>query len=131
MKQLRAYLTAMLLTATLAFVPATSAAQSHMKVDLTGTWSFSVTTDAGTGAPTVTLKQQGDSLAGHYSSPTLGENELKGLVKDRTFTFAFRTEVQGTALEVTYTGMVGANDALKGTVDLGAVGSGTFTAKRQ
>ena len=94
-------------------------------------WRFSVTTDAGTGTPTVTLKQSGDTLTGHYSSQVLGEADLKGTTTERKFTFTFRTEVQGTPLVVTYTGTIDSNDAIKGTLDLGGMGSGSFTGKRQ
>jgi len=34
------------------------------KVDLTGKWLFNVQTDAGSGTPTVTLKQDGEKLTG-------------------------------------------------------------------
>jgi hypothetical protein len=115
-------------------VPQSAFAQEkppEKKIDLTGKWLFSVTTDAGTGTPTVTLKQVGDTLTGHYSSQTLGEADLKGTVKDGKLTFTFRTEVQGTALTVNYAGTVESNDALKGTVDISGLGTGTFTAKRQ
>jgi hypothetical protein len=131
MPHARTYLTAVLMaTMMIAFVPSTSPAQDK-KVDLTGKWAFTVTTDAGTGTPTVTLKQQGDSLTGHYSSQLLGEADLKGTVTNQKFTFTIRADVQGTALAVVYTGTVESNDSLKGTVDLGGMGSGTFTAKRQ
>src|SRR3954469_2496571 len=82
----------------LAIVPAAARAQSEAKADVTGKWLFNVTTDAGTGTPTVTFKQQGDSLTGHYSSQTLGEADLKGTVKDGKINFAFRVEVQGNSL---------------------------------
>ncbi len=101
------------------------------KVDLTGKWAFAVTTGAGTGTPTVTLKQTGDSLTGHYSSQALGEAELKGTVKDGKIRFSFNTEVQGMALVVNYSGTVESKDALKGDVDIGGQATGTFTAKRQ
>jgi hypothetical protein len=107
------------------------AAQGTPAVDVTGKWAFTVTTSAGTGTPTVTLKQQGDSLTGHYSSQALGEADLAGTVKDRKITFKFVAEVQGTSLAITYTGTVEAADAFKGTVDIGAQASGTFTAKKQ
>jgi hypothetical protein len=113
----------------IALLPSTIVAQDK-SVDLTGKWLFTVTTDAGTGTPTVTLAQKGDSLTGHYSSQVLGESELKGSVKDQKFTFTFRTDVQGTTLVVTYSGTVESKEALKGTVDLGGMGNGTFTAKR-
>jgi hypothetical protein len=106
-------------------------AQADAKIDVTGKWLFSVTTDAGTGTPTVTLKQQGDSLSGHYSSQALGEADLKGTVKERKISFNFRVEIQGTALTVTYVGTVESKDAMKGTIDIGGAATGTFTAKRQ
>jgi len=101
------------------------------KIDLTGKWAFSVTTDGGTGTPTVTLKQDGDKLTGHYSSAVLGEADLTGTVTGKDIKFSFKADAQGTALEVTYTGTVEDKDSLKGTVDLGGLGQGTFTAKRQ
>ena len=101
------------------------------KIDLTGKWTFSVTTDAGTGTPAVTLKQVADTLTGHYSSQVFGEIDFKGTVKDGKLNFSFSADVQGTALKVTYSGTVESNDALKGNVDLGGMGTGTFTAKRQ
>jgi hypothetical protein len=114
-----------------AAMPSTLAAQQDSTVDVTGKWLFTVTTDAGTGTPTVTLKQHGDSLTGHYSSQLLGEADLKGTIKNRKFSFSFRTEVQGTAIAVTYSGAVETKDSLKGSVDLGGAATGTFTAKRQ
>lgn len=112
-----------------ASLPSTSAAQSS-PVDLTGKWLFTVNTDGGTGTPTVTLTQKGDSLTGHYSSQLLGEADLKGTVKDGKFSFSLQGNVQGTAVTVTYTGTIESKDALKGSVDLGGMASGTFTAKR-
>ena len=130
MFRLRAVLSATLLASAIVLGPATLWAQADTKIDVTGKWVFSVTTDAGTGTPAVTLKQQGDSLTGHYSSQALGEADLKGTVKDRKITFTFRIELQGTPLVVTYAGTVESNDAMKGTVDIGGAATGTFTAKR-
>ena len=108
-----------------------SIAAQGAKVDITGKWAFTVQTDAGTGTPTVTLKQEGEKLTGHYSSQTLGEADLTGSVKADKFEFTFTADLQGTKLEVKYSGTVESKDALKGTLDLGGFGSGTFTAKRQ
>ena len=47
------------------------------KNDITGTWVFEVQTDAGTGTPTVTFKQDGEKLTGHYTG-TFGEADLTG-----------------------------------------------------
>ena len=113
-------------------LPRSASAQAEKKIDLSGRWLFSVTTDAGTGTPTVTLKQSGDTLSGHYSSQAFGEVDFKGgSVKDKAITFTLNVEIQGTALTITYKGTIDTNDSLKGTVDLGGMGSGTFTAKRQ
>ncbi len=102
------------------------------EVDVTGTWIFDVTTeDGGGGTPTVTLKQEGDQLTGHYSSDQLGEADLAGTVKGREITFSFEADVQGFELEVTYTGTVEGDNAMSGTMSLADLGGGTFTGKRQ
>jgi hypothetical protein len=102
------------------------------KVDVTGKWQFTVQTDAGTGTPTVTLKQDGEKLTGHYSSETLGEADLTGTVKGADIKFSFNANLQGQAVPVTYAGTVDGKDSMKGTLDLaGGMATGTFTAKRQ
>ena len=68
----------------LALASFASAGQSS-KVDVTGKWLFNVQTDAGSGTPTVTLKQDGEKLTGHYSSQNFGEQELTGTVKGNDF----------------------------------------------
>jgi hypothetical protein len=100
------------------------------KVDLTGKWLFTVETSAGSGTPTITLKQDGDKLTGHYSGQ-LGESDLTGSVKGQDLVFTFTVDAQGFALTCTYTGSVESNDLLKGKVDLGGLAGGTFAAKRQ
>ena len=128
MPRFRSSLTVVAMLTAVLFAPRSLAAQ---KVDVTGKWLFSVTSGAGTGTPTVTLKQQGDSLTGHYSSQALGEADFKGTVKDGKINFSFTAEVQGTSLLVAYSGTVEGSDALKGAVDIGGQVTGTFTAKRQ
>jgi hypothetical protein len=122
--------TVLLAALAVAMVSARGSAQAA-KVDVTGKWLFSVTTDAGTGTPTVTLKQDGEKLTGHYSSATLGEADLTGTLKDKQIKFSFKADLQGNALDVTYAGTVEDKDSMKGTVDIAGLGNGTFTAKRQ
>ena len=129
MLRFRSYLALIVLGS--AIVASKAAAQAETKTDVSGKWLFSVTTDAGTGTPTVTLKQQGDSLTGHYSSQTLGEADLKGTIKDGKITFRFPVSLQGTSLTVTYSGTVDTKDSMKGSVDIGGMATGSFTAKRQ
>jgi hypothetical protein len=123
--------TRLLAIAILGVTAMSASAQAPAKIDVSGKWAFTVQTDAGTGSPTVTLTQKGDSVTGHYSSQLLGERTLKGTVKDNKITFSFGSEVQGQAFTVTYTGTVESAESMKGTVDLGGAGSGTFTAKKQ
>src|SRR5215467_16334714 len=109
----------------------TSAAHAgQAKTDVTGKWAFSVQTDAGSGTPTVTLKQDGDKLTGHYTGQ-LGDVDLAGSVKGNDFTFGFSSDLAGNKVDVTYKGTIESKDALKGSVSIAGLGEGTFTAKRQ
>jgi hypothetical protein len=114
--------------ATLAAVAA-NAGQAP-KADLTGKWMFNVETTAGSGTPSIILKQDGDKLTGHYSGQ-LGEADLTGTVKGAEFTFKFNVDAQGNNLECTYKGTAESKDALKGTVNIAGLADGTFTAKKQ
>jgi hypothetical protein len=108
-----------------------SAQAADKKIDVSGKWLFSVTSELGTGTPTVTMKQSGDSLSGHYSSATFGEVDFKGTFKDRKIVFSLNASAQGTQLTVTYSGQMDGENAMKGSVDFGGAGTGTFTARRQ
>src|SRR5881394_3113448 len=114
--------------AMLAAAPA--AAGQASKVDVTGKWAFAVETSAGSGTPTITLKQDGEKLTGHYSGQ-LGEADLTGTVKGKAITFTFTVDVQGNSIAAAYTGTVESKDAMKGTVSYAGLGDGSFTGKRQ
>jgi hypothetical protein len=112
-------------------VGASGQAQAEKAVDVTGTWAFEVAiSGGGTGTPTVTLKQDGEKLTGHYSSAVLGEHEVTGNVKGTAVTFSFEASVEGNSAKVTYSGTV-EKDTMKGTVTFGDLGEGTFTAKKR
>lgn len=97
--------------------------------DVTGTWALQIDTGAGTGSPSVTLKQEGEKLTGTYTGQ-MGERPVTGSVKGTAITFQFDAPVQGQIMTVVYSGTVD-GDALKGTVKLGPLGEGTFTGKRK
>ena len=101
------------------------------KIDVTGKWVFTVETSAGSGTPTVTLKQDGETLTGHYSSMQLGEADLTGSVKGKEITFNFMANVLDMQIPVSYTGTIESKDALKGKIVITGLGDGTFTGKRQ
>ncbi len=95
------------------------------KLDITGSWAFSVETSAGAGSPAMTFKQEGETLTGKYSGQ-LGEADLKGTVKGNKLEFSF--EAGGGV--VVYTGTI-EKDSMSGKVNLGDQASGTWTAKRK
>jgi hypothetical protein len=107
-----------------------SPAPAAKKTDLSGAWAFQVETSAGAGSPTFTFKQDGEKLSGQYKG-AFGEAPISGTVKDNKIEFAVKIEAQGQQLNLTYKGTVESDGTLKGTVDLGDVGSGTWTGKRQ
>ena len=101
------------------------------KIDVTGKWVFTVETSAGSGTPTVTLRQDGEKLTGHYSSMQLGEADLTGSVKGKEIAFTFTANVLDMQIPVSYTGTIEGKDALKGKIEITGLGDGTFTGKRQ
>lgn len=101
------------------------------KADLTGRWAFSVVYEGGSGSPTITLTQKGDSLIGRYISQAFGELDLKGTIKEKDFTFFVTTSAGGDPFTMTFEGKVEGPDLLKGAVDLGGNGTATFTGTRQ
>jgi len=52
-------------------------------------------------------------------------------VKGNKVDFVIKVEAQGQQMSITYTGTVEKDGSMKGTAQLGEVGSGTWTAKRQ
>jgi hypothetical protein len=109
-------------------VTALTAAAPRQAVDLTGTWNYAVVTENGTGTPTVTMKQAGDSLTGTYESGRMGVLAFKGAVKGKEFTFAVTT---GGGTVLTFKGLIVDNDHVEGDVDFGGQGSAAFTGVRK
>ena len=119
-------------TALVLFVIAVAAATAgQAKIDVTGTWAFEVTTAQGAGTPTVTFKQDGEKLTGHYSSGTLGEADLTGSVKGSDISFTFTADLQGQSAPVSFTGSVESATAMKGSLDIASMLTGTFTGKKK
>ena len=105
-------------------------ANQEKPADVAGTWAITVETAGGTGNPTVTLKQDGETVTGTYSSQVFGEQKVTGSIKGNAITFTFTGTIEGTSITVTYSGTVD-KTAMKGKVTLGDLGEGTFTAKKQ
>jgi hypothetical protein len=109
--------------------PAPAAAPAD-KTDVNGTWIFQVETPAGSGTPTFTFIQEGEKLTGQYKG-AFGEAPLTGTVKGNKIDFTIKVQAQGQDATLTYTGTVEKDGTMKGTVNLGDIGSGTWTGKRQ
>lgn len=98
--------------------------------DVTGTWSFQVDSDMGSGTPTFTFKQDGSKLTGTYSGQ-LGEAPLTGTVNGDKVEFSFEVAPAGEKLTVKYAGTLDGATAMKGSVEFGGQAKGTFTATKK
>jgi hypothetical protein len=107
---------------------APAASSSGEKVDVTGSWNVTVETEAGSGNPSFTFKQEGEKLSGRYKG-LLGEFDVTGTVKGDKIEFSFKAtgQVEGT---VTYSGTTDGK-TMKGKLSLAGLGEGTFTGKKQ
>ena len=99
-------------------------------LDISGVWNFNVETAVRSGTPSMTFKQNGKNLTGTYEGQ-LGKADLKGTVEGSQIRFSFNVDVQGQQLEVTYAGKVETKNSMKGTVKLGELAEGTWTATRR
>jgi len=93
--------------------------------DVTGKWAFSVDIMGQTGVAQVSLQQDDATLSGHYSGQ-LGETDFTGSATGNDIEFV----LVGSQGNVTYKGTVQDDGTLKGTVDLGGMAGGTFTARK-
>ena len=98
---------------------------------LTGTWNLSIELPNMTATPTMVLKQEGEKLTGEYVSQQYGKYAITGTIKGADVSFWFGMNVEGTALNVTYTGKVDKDGKIAGTVNYGDMMNGTFTASKQ
>jgi hypothetical protein len=98
--------------------------------DITGKWTFQVNTDAGSGSPTFVFKQTGEKLTGTYSG-LFGTAELTGTVKGDDIEFSFEAGTADQKAKIVYKGKIESADKMKGSADLGDMGSGTWSGTRQ
>ena len=71
--------------------------------NVAGEWDFTVETQAGTGSPHFSLKQDGTAVTGTYKGQ-LGEAPVTGTVKGNELTLNFKVNAQGAELAITYSG---------------------------
>ena len=114
--------------ATALVIALAGAVEASAQTSLSGAWTFTVESDAGITYPAVTLEQDGETLTGHYSSENLGENDLTGTVSGSEIKIMFSADLGGMVLDVVYTGTIDEDGMISGTLDIGGLGGGTFTA---
>ena len=98
--------------------------------NISGTWSFDVTTSSGNGTPSFTFQQDGTKLSGTYTG-LLGELPITGTVDGKTITFEMNVEAQGEKFVVRYKGTIESPDSMKGTAEYGPLGEATWTGQKK
>jgi hypothetical protein len=121
---------ALILVAVLTLPARLVAGGQDKPADVAGTWNIALEIAGNTATPTVTLKQDGETLTGTYSSQVVGEQKVSGTIKGNAITFEFTASFDGNSVKVTYSGTVD-EATMKGKVNFGDMGEGTFTAKKQ
>jgi opacity protein-like surface antigen len=105
-------------------------APAALAADVSGTWTVDGDVYGHPVNFTCVLKQDGETLSG---TATLGPNSVPvtGRVTDRKVAFEYdATGDDGTTYHLVFTGTLGEDGGLKGTIAVAGV-EGTFTATRQ
>ena len=112
-----------------AFIVVALAAGVAAQASLTGEWAMSFTTPRGDRLEfTLYMTQEGPRLTGHLTSE-YGETPVKGSVNGNEVKLAWSTMENGKPLEISVTATA-KGDTISGTIKLGTVGEGVFTAER-
>ncbi len=100
---------------------------SIASADVSGTWTLNVQLgDLGGGTPTVTMTEDAEGkITGNYNGQ-LGQSPIEGKAEGNDFQFAITSDMGS----VTYKGTLQEDGTVKGTVDFGGMGGGTFTGKK-
>jgi hypothetical protein len=85
---------------------------------------------AGSGSPSFIFKQDGEKLTGTYSG-LFGKADLAGTVKGDQIDFKFDFSYSGESGVAHYTGTIESAKKMKGKVEFGDLGEGTWTATKQ
>jgi hypothetical protein len=116
-----------LVAVAVALVPV--AAQEAKKVDITGTWEMTVESPQGQMVVTANYKQEGETLTGTHVSE-MGEAPLKGTVKGTDIEYTVSLDLGGQQLSIVHKAKL-EGDTIKGSANIGDMGTITFTAKRK
>ena len=115
-----------LLAAAAALIAVTATAADS---NIAGTWNLTVETQRGTRESILVLTQAGENVSGTYKGQR-SDIPIAGTVKGNAVALSFKLDLRGSELEVKYTGTVEGN-TMSGTVAMGQMDEGKFTAKKQ
>jgi hypothetical protein len=100
-------------------------------VDISGKWVVALELSIGTSAPALEIKQDGEKIAGTYTSARYGTFQIKGTLKERRLQFVVPLDVDGTAVEMSFTGEVAADaKSIAGAVSIPGMDDGSWSAQR-
>ncbi len=97
--------------------------------DVTGNWDLTVQTQQGTATPSLALQQSGEQLSGTYHG-RMGDSKVEGTVRGKDIQFTVTLRFRDQDHVISYAGTVD-TDTMKGTVQFGDRGSGTWSGKRR
>jgi len=97
--------------------------------DVAGTWNVDGDVVGNPGKFPMTLQQDGEALTGTATLEGGKDVPVKGTSKDQAITFEFDSESAGSTYHLVFTGMVGDDGGIKGTIAVAGV-EGTFTAAK-
>jgi hypothetical protein len=105
------------------------ASVSVFAADVAGTWNVDGDVVGNPVKFTTVWKQDGEKLSG---TATLEgkDTPVTGTVKEKTVTFEFDNDHEGTTYHLVFTGTLGDDGGLKGSIAVAGV-EGTFTATKQ
>jgi hypothetical protein len=109
---------------------APSGGEAKETLSLSGDWAVTLQLDQVNATPSLSLKQDGEKLTGYYTSQQYGKFPLTGTVKGKDVAFSVTLNIEGNSITGNYTGTLQADGSIKGSVDIGGMMSGTFTATR-
>lgn len=110
--------------------PSVASQPANVRASVAGKWVLDVRLPGAPATPTITLKQQGEKLTGHYSGARIGEQQLNGRIKGADFEFTVEGETSAGPVTLVFKGTLTTTDAMKGMLRVSGGANGTFSGKR-
>jgi hypothetical protein len=117
-------------TLALALAAIALAAVTVLAADVSGTWNVDGDVMGNPVKFPCVMKQDGEQLSGTATLEGGKDVPVVGTVQEKVVVFEFDTESQGSTYHLVFTGTIGDDGGLKGTIAVAGV-EGTFTAAKQ